>query len=171
MKIVLSDLFAPTNEPISYSNIPWRRPPCYTGNRTVIGKSNVFEVLSNGLSIAKVMVLAYEAVKDLLKGSSANLLKVDGKQVGNRTMNGRFIDRYFRWFLSFCEWVDRGEFLGRQFDEAFRFQDKEQASADHVLEEPIRLSPVPLSANFLRNEAPALIRVCINNTFDGFNIF
>jgi len=32
--------------------------------------------------------------KDPLKWSSANLLKVDGEQVGNRTMNRRFIDDY-----------------------------------------------------------------------------
>jgi len=171
MKVVFSGLFVPSNETVSCADIPWCRTPCQTGNGTIIGKGHVFEVLSNGLGIAKVMVLTYKAIKGLLKRSSANLLKVDGEQVGNRRMNRRFIDNYFGWFPSLCKRIGRGEFFGRQLNEAFRFQDKQQASANHVLEEPIRLSPIPLSTNFLRNEAAAFIRVCLNNPYDGCDIF
>jgi len=76
-------------------------------------------MLSNGLGIAKIMVFAYKAIEDLLKGSSANLLKVDGKQVGHRTMNGRVIHGYSGWFVSLCKRVGGSEFPGRLFNEAF----------------------------------------------------
>ena len=45
-----------------------------------MGKSNILEVLANGLGIAKVMVVAYKTIEDLLKGSSANLLKLTGNR-------------------------------------------------------------------------------------------
>jgi hypothetical protein len=116
-------------------------------------------MLSNGLGIAKIMVFAYKTIEDFLKGSSANLLKVDGKQIGNRTMNGRVIDCYSGWFLSFCKRVGRSEFPGRQFNEAFRLQEKKQTSADHIFENTIRLSPIPFPAYFLRDEASAFLRM------------
>jgi hypothetical protein len=128
-------------------------------------------MLSNGLGIAKIMVLAYQAIEDLLKGSSANLLKGDGKQVSHRTLNGRVIDGYSGWFLPFCKRVGRDEFSGRQFNEAFGLQEKKQASADHVLKDPIRLPPIPFPANFLRNEMSAFVSVCLNNTPDDLDIF
>jgi len=118
VKISFSGLFTPTNKTIPHADIPWRRAPCQTGNRAATGKGHIFEMLSNGLGIAKIMVFAYKAIEDLLKGSSANLLKVDGKQIGNRTMNGRVIDCYSGWFLSFCKRVGRSEFPGRQLNEA-----------------------------------------------------
>ncbi len=128
-------------------------------------------MLSNRLSVAKIVVFAYKTIEYLLKTSSANLLKVDGKQIGNRTMNGCVIDCYSGWFLSLCKRIGRAEFLGRKFKEAFRFQKKKQASADHVFKNTIRLPPVPFPANLLRNEAPAFTRMCLNNPPDGLDIF
>ena len=159
MKIVFSGLFAPANETIPCTDIPWCGAPCQTSNGAATGKGNIFEVLSNRLCVTKIMVLTYKTIEYLLKGSSANLLKVDRKQVGNRTMNGRVIDCYSGWFFSLCKGVGRGEFPGRQFNEAFRFQEKKQASADHILKNTIRLSPVPFPANFLRNEPSAFFRI------------
>ena len=82
MKIVLSNLFAPANETISCSNIPWRWPPCQTRNRAIMRKCNIFEMLPNWLSITKIMVLTYKTIEYLLKRSSANLVKFF---IGNRS--------------------------------------------------------------------------------------
>ena len=117
------------------------------------------------------MVFAYKAIEDFLKGSSASLIKVNGKQIGNRTMNGRVIDCYTGWFLSFCKRVGRDEFPGRQLNEAFRIQEKKQASADHVFKNTIGLPPAPFPANLLRNEAPAFTKMCLNNPPDDLDIF
>ena len=118
MKISFSGLFTPANKTIPHADIPWRRAPCQTGNGAATGKSHIFEMLSNGLAIAKIMEFAYKTIEDLLKGSSANLLKVDGKQICHRTMKGRIVDGYSGWFLSFCKRVGRSEFPGRQLNEA-----------------------------------------------------
>ena len=171
MKVFLSGLFVPANETISRANIPWCRSPCQTGDGAATGKDHIFEVLSDRLCVTKIVVLAYKTIEGVLKGSSSNLLKADRKQVSNRTMNGRVIDCYFGWFLSLCKWVGRDKSSGRQFNEVFGLQEKKQASTDHIFKNTIWLSPVPLPANFLRNEAPALIRMCFNNPPDGCNIF
>ena len=75
-------------------------------------------MLSNWLGITKIVVLAYKTIEYLLKTSSANLFKLDRKQVADRTMNRSFIDYYPGWFLSLCKRVGRGEFSGRQFNKA-----------------------------------------------------
>ena len=85
-------------------------------------------------------------------------------------MNGSFIDYYPGWFLSLCKRVSRAEFSGRLFNKTFWFQKKKQASADHIFENTIRLSPVPFPAYFLRNEASAFVRMWLNNPPDGRNI-
>ncbi|MFP4087927.1 MAG: hypothetical protein ACLFUL_14170, partial [Desulfobacteraceae bacterium] len=149
------------------ANIPWGRTPCQAGNGTFTGTGNIFEMLSNRLCVTQVMVLAYKAIEDFLKGRSANLLKVDGEQIRNKAMNGRLINGYRGGFLSLCKRICRREFSGGQFNEAFRFQQKQQTSADHVLKNTIGLSPIPLSANFLTNETSAFIWMCLNNPLDG----
>jgi hypothetical protein len=75
-------------------------------------------MLSNWLGITKIMVLTYKSIEYLLKTSSANLFKLDGRQFADRTMNRSFIDYYLGWFLSLCKRVGRGEFSGRQFNKA-----------------------------------------------------
>ena len=170
MKIVFSDLIAPANKSISYSNIPWRWPPCQTRNRAIMGKCNIFKMLSNWLGITKIMVLTYKRIECFFKISSANLWKLDRKQLADRTMQRSFIDYYPGWFLSLCKRVGRGEFSGRLFNKTFWFQKKKQASADHIFENTIRLSPVPFPADFLRNEASAFVRMWLNNPPDGSNI-
>jgi len=83
-----------------------------------MGKCNIFKMLSNWLGITKIMILAYKSIEYLLKTSSANLFKLERKQVADRTMNRSFIDYYPGWFLSLCKRVGRGAFSGRQFNKA-----------------------------------------------------
>ena len=84
----------------------------------------------------------------------------------DRTLDRRLVNDYTGWFLSVCKRVFRGTFSWRQFNKALRFQKKKQTSADHIFKKAIRLSPVPYSANFLRNEASAFVRMCCNNLRD-----
>ena len=100
-------------------------------------------MLSNWLSVTKIVVPAYKTIEYLLKTSSANLFELNRKQVTYRTMNRRFIDYYPGWFLSLCKGVGRGEFSGWLFNKTLFFQKKKQTSADHIFENTIRLSPVP----------------------------
>ncbi len=70
-------------------------------------------MLSNWLSVTKIVVLAYKAIEYPLKMRSANLLKLDRKKVADRTMNRSIIDYYPGWLLSLCKRVGRGAFSGR----------------------------------------------------------
>ena len=102
------------------------RAPIYHGAdphaRHAIGRSwenaIYFKMLPNWLGITKIMVLTYKRIEYLLKTSSANLFKLDRKQVANRTMDRSFIDYYPGWFLSLCKRVGGDEFSSRQFNKA-----------------------------------------------------
>ena len=75
-------------------------------------------MLSNWLSVTKIVVLAYKTIEHFLKTSPANLFKLYRKQVADRTMNRSFIDYYPGWFLSVCKRVGWDKFSGRQFNKA-----------------------------------------------------
>jgi len=64
------------------------------------------------------MILTYKSIEYRLKTSSANLFKLDRKQVADRTVNRSFIDYYSGQFLSLCKRVGIGVFSGRQFNKA-----------------------------------------------------
>ena len=49
----------------AFANIAYlHQTPGQTGNRTVIGKSDVFEMFSNGLGVTKIVVLTDQAIKE-----------------------------------------------------------------------------------------------------------
>ena len=75
-------------------------------------------MLSNWLGITKIVVLVYKTIEYLVKTSSANLFKLDRKQVVDKTMNRSFIDYYPGWVLSVCKRVGWDKFSGRQFNKA-----------------------------------------------------
>jgi hypothetical protein len=128
-------------------------------------------MLSNGLAVAEIMVLAYKTIEDLLMWGSANLLEPDGKQISHGTLNRALVDCNSGRLLSLGKRIGRGEFSGRQLDVALVFQKKKQASTDHVFKNAIGLSPIPLPANLLGDKAPAFIRVLGNYAPDRRNIF
>ena len=78
-----------------------------------MGKGNIFEMLSNRLSITKIVVLTNKAVEYFLKTSSAYLFKLDRKQFVNRTLNRSLVNGYPSWFISVGQRIDRGTFAGR----------------------------------------------------------
>ena len=118
MKIVFPDLLGPANETVSHTNVPRSGTPCQAGNWAVVGKCNIFEMLSNRLSITKIVMLTNKAVKDFFKTGSANGFKLDGEQISKRTQNRGFVNIYPGWFFSVCKWVWWDKFLRRQLDEA-----------------------------------------------------
>jgi hypothetical protein len=116
-------------------------------------------MLSNGLRVAKIVVIAYKPIEYLLKRCFSNLFKFDRKQVADRTLNRCLINDYLAGFLSLCKRVGRNTFSGRQLDIALGFQKKKQASADHVFKNTVGLPPIPCPADFLRNKTPAFVRM------------
>ena len=127
-------------------------------------------MLSNRLGITKIVVLTNKAVECFFKISSAYLFKLDREQLPDRTLNRCLGDLYPVWFLTVCKRIGRTTFAGWQFDKTLRFQNKKQASADHIFKNAIGLSPVPYPANFLRNKASASVRICRNNLGNGCDI-
>jgi hypothetical protein len=94
------------------------------------------------------------------------LFKFDRKQVADRTLNRRLINYYPAGFLSICKRIIWNEFSGRQFDISLRVQKKKQTSADHVFEDTVGLSPIPILTDFLGNKTSAFARMGFNDLLD-----
>ena len=75
-----------------------------------MGKRNVFEMLSNRLSIT-IVVLTNKTVEYFLKTGSAHLFKLDGKQGPQSTLNRCLINCYTGWFLSVGKRIGGGAFV------------------------------------------------------------
>jgi hypothetical protein len=83
-----------------------------------MGKCDIFEVLSNRLSITKIVVLIDKTVEHLFKRSSAYLFKPDRKQITDRRLNRSLVNDYPGRLLSVCKRIGWCTFSGRQFDKA-----------------------------------------------------
>ena len=58
MQVVLSGLWLPADEGVSGLDLPGGRAPPQTGNRPLIDKSDVLEMIADDLTKAEVMVLS-----------------------------------------------------------------------------------------------------------------
>ncbi len=57
--IVSANSRGPADEPVSASDVTGRRRPGKTGNRSAVGKDNIFKMLSHWMAIAQIMMLGY----------------------------------------------------------------------------------------------------------------
>ena len=112
-------------------------------------------MLSNGLSIAQIMMLTDQAVEEFLPPGSTDLLEIDRMQISNRPLYGCLVNLNIDRLFSVCKRVGELTLGRRQLDQALRLQQQKEAAADHVFECAICLSPLPCPANLLGNEASA----------------
>jgi hypothetical protein len=135
-----------------------------------MGKDHILEVLADRLGITQVVVLADEAVTELLLRGPADLLKVDGKKRTYGAMDRCLINRNPDRRLTVGQGIGKLPFGRRQLDPALGFEEQQQAAANHVFEGAIGLSPIPCPAKLLRNEPPAPAGMSGNDTPDKGNI-
>jgi hypothetical protein len=170
MKAFLPALSTPSDKAVSGPDVPWGGRPGQTGHRPAMGKGHVLEMFSNGLGIAQIVMLADQTVKKLLPGCSANLLQADGEQGANGAMDRTLINLDTDRRCACCQRVGKCAFGRGLLDQTPGLQEQQQAAADHVLECPIGLPPVPLPAHLLGNEPSARTRMGGDDLPDKANI-
>jgi hypothetical protein len=169
-EVVLPDPYIPSDKSVPGSDVPGGGRPEQTGDRPAMGKGHILEVLSDRLGITQVVVLADEAVTELLLRAPADLLEVDGKQRIDGAMDRCLINRNPVGRLAVGQGIGKLTFGRRQLDPALGFEEQQQAAADHIFEGAIGLSPIPCPAKLLRNEPPAPAGVSGNDPPNKGNI-
>ena len=108
--------------------VPWPKMPCCRAKskacqQPVSGKSHVLEVLSNRLRVSQVMVLLDEAVEQLFRRTSSNLMNRDGEKLPQRLFDGAPVDLHSFRRSSLKEGIFERNFLPwRQTDSALSFE-------------------------------------------------
>ena len=81
MQVVLSGLWLPADEGVSGLDLPGGRAPPQTGNRPLIDKSDVLEMIADDLTITKVMVLLEQRVIQRFKLGVSDRFEFNGSQI------------------------------------------------------------------------------------------
>jgi hypothetical protein len=170
MEVVLPDPYIPSDKSVPDSDVPGGRRPEQAGDGPAVGKGHILEVLSDRLGITQVVVLADEAVTELLLRAPAHLLEADGTQPIDGAMDRCLINRNPVGRLAVGQGIGKLTFGRRQLDPALGFEEQQQAAADHVFQGAIGLSPIPCPAKLLRNEPPAPAGVSGNGPPNKGNI-
>jgi len=170
MEVALPDRYIPSDKSIPNSDVPRGGGPQQTSDRPAMGKSHILELLSDRLGITQVVVLADEAVTELLLRAPADLLKADGQQRIDGAINRRLINRNPGRHLAVYQWIWNLTFGRGQLNPSLGFQEQQQAAADHIFQSAIGLSPIPRPAKLLRNKPPAPAGVSGNDPPNKGNI-
>jgi hypothetical protein len=170
MEVFLSGVSTPSYKTVPDCDVVWSRRPGQTGNGPPIGKGHVFEVFSNGLAVAQIVMLADETVAKLLLCSPSDLLKGYGQKGTYGAMDWRLINGDPNRGLAVGQGIGRSLFGGRQLDASLGLQEQEQAATEHVFEGAIGLPPIPCPAELLGNEAPAGGGMCGDDLLNQGNI-
>ena len=81
MQVVLSGLWLPADEGVSGLDLPGGRAPPQTGNRPLIDKSNVLEMIADDLTITEVMVLVDQRVVEWFEFCVSDRFEFNGSQI------------------------------------------------------------------------------------------
>ena len=135
-----------------------------------MGKGHILEVLSDRLAIAQVVVLVDQTVTELLLRGPADLLEVDGKKGIDGAMDRCLINRDSVGRFAVGQGIGKLTLGLRQLDPALGFEEQQQATAHHIFEGAIGLSPIPCPAKLLRDEPPAPTGIGGNDPPDNGDI-
>jgi hypothetical protein len=143
-------LVRPSQVPVSRPDMAGSRTKAYTGNRPVVGESEIVEVFTDRLAIAEVMVLLDKTFVKPFQRSAPHHEDGERLERGEGDVQGGIVEfDPVKPFLAPFE--PRGNpLLGRECDMAFGVELEEEAPAHHIFRGSIGLSQVPETAEFLR---------------------
>lgn len=82
MEVLFSYIRRPADKFIPAANMAGDRTESKAGNRSLAKEDKVFEMFSNRLSIAQVMIVLNEAVEEFFFGCASNLHKLKWLNLG-----------------------------------------------------------------------------------------
>jgi hypothetical protein len=125
------------------------------GKGPVVREDHVFEVLTDGPGIAKIVILMDETLIEPLSFGTADHAYVEGEKRREAPGDWCGIHGTRGWPGSFSHKPGELPLLGGKGNESLPIENKHQSPADHVLGRSVRLGPVPPTAEFLREEEAA----------------
>ena len=81
MQVVASALRVPADKIVSGFDLPGGRAPPQTGDRPLIDKSDILEMIADDLAIAKVMVLVDQGVVEWFEFCVSDRFEFNGSQI------------------------------------------------------------------------------------------
>ena len=81
MQVVPSAVRVPADKIVSRFDFPGGRSPTQTGNRLLIDKSDILEMIADDLAIAEVMVLVDQGVVEWFEFCVSDRFEVNGSQI------------------------------------------------------------------------------------------
>ena len=81
MQVVPSAVRVPADKIVSRFDLPGGRSPTQTGNRLLIDKSDILEMIADDLAIAEVMVLVDQGVVEWFEFCVSDRFEVNGSQI------------------------------------------------------------------------------------------
>jgi len=88
VNVLPTDCDRPANKTVAATNMPGCRTVDHTGDRPLMGKDQILEVLSHRLAIAQIMILLDQAITEFLKGRTPHLADLKGENRREGTPNG-----------------------------------------------------------------------------------
>ena len=82
MQVVPSAVSFPADKIVSGLDLPGGRAPAQTGNRSLVDKSDVLEMIADDLAIAEVMVLVDQGVVEWFEFCVSDRFEFNGGQIG-----------------------------------------------------------------------------------------
>ena len=79
MDVLPTDCSRPADKAVTATNMAGRRTIDHTGDRPLMGKDQILEVLSHRLAIAQIVILLDQAITEFLKGRAPHLADLKGK--------------------------------------------------------------------------------------------
>src|SRR3974377_52413 len=160
MAILVPECRCPSNEIVSRPKMPCGGAEGKACNRSVPGKSRVFEVFSHGLGISEVMSVRDKAVEKFFPGASSHLANRYGKKLPQSHPDEALVDvNPFRGVSVQERVFERDLLSGRQPDGALSLQVQQEPPADHVLWLAVWLGPVPCEAQPPREGTAPFLRM------------
>ena len=86
MQVVPSAVRVPADKIVSGLDLPGGRTPAQTGNRPLVDKSDVLEMIADDLAIAEVMVLVDQRVVEWLQFCVPDWFEINGGQIDQFTL-------------------------------------------------------------------------------------
>ncbi len=141
-------LFRPSKIPVSRPDMAGSGREAHAGKGPSFREGDVFYVLAHRLGMAQVMVVLNKARIESLPRRAADHAKIDGREGRERTHNRGGIHCWLRWCASFRREPRKLPFFRRERDASLPVELEHEPPTDHVLERPVRLGPIPETAQF-----------------------
>ena len=100
MNIMLALVLRPADKPVPAADMTWRRRPGETGDGSLPGIDDIFELLSYRMAITQIMVLLDKTVESLFFTTAPHLTKSKWFYLRKLPINRRCIDLYNSWLFA-----------------------------------------------------------------------